>query len=618
MNGEQFAAAVVAAFEKLDASAPAEDIVTDLRKLEAVSLQFPEHRVRYLHALGLAVNRLRFSTEALGYLRQATQLAQASADWWLLYGVERALATVHVWRGEVREATMAMLRAAASASSAAEPGRVALVFADVGRLEQEIGRPGEAVHFHTVALKMGDEMPQRERERTRLNLVQSLVAAKRFDAASAQLVQMRESAADMSQRGRFLMELESARLAQGQSRLADAQAALDRVAALEWKGDEPFELIELAHAQAEVSIGAGDNAKAEELLREVVMRYARDNLAGREIAARIAQAKVLDARGKGRDAEQTLIAALRRAVARGLTGFIEDLRSKVRARGAMEGAWRHDQPIWQDMRDGIEERFVLRDKSLGSGGAGSVNRAYDLELGVEVALKRVALGKVYDTKMRKWLLETGQTEVALASRIEHPGVARVHGMLTDAKGDVLVVQELIDGPNLRELMAEKITPRTALDILARIAFSLAAVHAAGIVHRDIKPENIVIRDRKSPVIVDFGIALFSKASTSSAGTPDYMAPEQASGRSVDTPADMYAFGVMARELLVGDIAPRPSWLASAFPADVSRARRRAELVSRGLQPKIAGLIAALLSPRAAWRPDAASAGAVLSATVEAS
>ena len=91
-------------------------------------------------------------------------------------------------------------------------------------------------------------------------------------------------------------------------------------------------------------------------------------------------------------------------------------------------------------------------------------------------------------------------------RIEHPGVARVLGLLVELRGDAYLVQEFIEGPTLRVIMAVPIERPRAFEILSRIAFGLAAIHAVGVIHRDIKPENIILRSGDAPVLVDFGIA----------------------------------------------------------------------------------------------------------------
>jgi serine/threonine protein kinase len=196
-------------------------------------------------------------------------------------------------------------------------------------------------------------------------------------------------------------------------------------------------------------------------------------------------------------------------------------------------------------------------------------------------------------------------------RIEHPGVARIHGLLIDADGDALLIQEFVEGPTLRAEMENSTKPvegARALDLLARLSFALAAVHAAGVVHRDLKPENVILRGGVSPVIVDFGIALVGKHDPArGSGTRSYMAPEQAAGRAVDFRADLYSIGIIAHELLAG-VPPDPARVA-AFASLASRRRVRAirgGLAAAGLEPPISDLVASLLAPSRRQRPDSAA------------
>src|SRR5262249_12899770 len=147
------------------------------------------------------------------------------------------------------------------------------------------------------------------------------------------------------------------------------------------------------------------------------------------------------------------------------------------------------EPLTQSGGAETARRFVRR-QPLGTGAFGSVSRAYDLEQGIEVALKQVSLAGLYDPATRARLLDSLRTEVAAVSRIDHPGVARVHGMLVDAEGNALVIEEFVDGPTLRKVAAAALEPSHALELALRISYALASVHAAGVVHRDLKPENI--------------------------------------------------------------------------------------------------------------------------------
>jgi eukaryotic-like serine/threonine-protein kinase len=303
---------------------------------------------------------------------------------------------------------------------------------------------------------------------------------------------------------------------------------------------------------------------------------------------------------------------LRRAVARGLNGYADAARSRIAASGASESAGDVGQPLARAGRAETARRFVRR-RPLGAGSFASVSRAYDLEQGIEVALKQVSLAGLYDPATRGRLLESLRTEVAAVSRIDHPGVVGVYGMLLDAEGDAVLIEEFIDGSTLRSAVTGALEPARALELAVRVSYALASVHAAGVVHRDLKPENIILRSPNSPVIVDFGIALVAGAGAKAAkiGTVGYMPPEQTRGQ-VDARADLYALGVMLHELLLGERPPVPTggpiaWLLEPW----RRARREARLTAAGIAPEIAAPLARLLAPHRRWRP--ASAAEVASA-----
>lgn len=607
-NRDEFAHEIDLCFANLRANVPPEAVALRLRELESCIPDCNILHSRFLRARSLAVNRLGFGGEALGYLFEARQLIKDDADWRELIEIERAIALVQIWRGDVREAAFALLRAVSRATAARDQSAIALSFAEIGRLELEIGRPDEAVDFFRLALQIGDEnIPPLERDRININLLQSLVASDRLDEATDKLKLIHATIGDAPSRLHFLLELETARIEKSGNDINAANQALGRARLIMPPSPDSFEGIEFSHAQSEVSIAEGDCATAERLLRDIITRYAVDDLAGREVKARLLQAKALDTLGRSDEAEHTLIAALRRAVARGLNGFADQARSEIIARGSVESAWRPGLSIWKDNNDDSEHRFVRR-RPLGAGGFGTVSRAYDLELGIEIALKRVRLAEIFDTNVRRRLLDAAKTEIAATSRIDHPGVARIHGMLVDAKGDALIVQEFIEGPTLREFMTRQVNPKIALDLLGRIAFGLSAVHAAAVVHRDLKPDNIILRHGASPVIVDFGVALLSHVrAPSKVGTMGYMAPEQLHGRPVDARTDLYALGVIACELLLGQIPLQQPTLSywSVVVEPWHQKHRQAELTSHGIDPGVAELIASLLSPHPYWRPKAA-------------
>src|SRR5262249_23067548 len=159
-----------------------------------------------------------------------------------------------------------------------------------------------------------------------------------------------------------------------------------------------------------------------------------------------------------------------------------------------------------------------------------------------------------------------EREAVAAGAISHPNVATAtdFGRLPD--GAFFLVLEYVEGRTLRdELRAGRLELGRALAIARSIALGIGAAHAKGIVHRDLKPENVMLVSRDGDPdfvkVLDFGIARIEPRSNKTGaltsagailGTPDYMAPEQALGKKIDSRADLYALGVILFEMLTGD------------------------------------------------------------------
>jgi tRNA A-37 threonylcarbamoyl transferase component Bud32 len=491
---------------------------------------------------------------------------------------------------------------------------VALALIEGGRLQMEIGRATDAQALFARALDLSAKLPKREFQRAWVNLLQSAVAAGRIDEARRQVGAIGVTLTGAPPRLLLLAELEAARCALAANDFDAAAAALDRAALHPPESLDAFERVEIAEVQAEFGLARGDAGNAAALLAPVIARYADDDLAAREVRARLMQAKALEALGRAQEAERTLGAALRRAVARSLSGYADQARSRLMA--DYGGPARiTDMPARAEVDPA--QRFV-RQRALGSGAFGKVSRAYDLELGIEVAIKRTARGQNYDLALREQLLQAARTEVTAVARLDHPGVARVYAVLPVQGGDTLVIEELVEGPTLRQAMQDGLDPARTLTLLSRIAFALAAVHGAGLVHRDLKPDNVILRGDDAPVLIDFGVALLAgERHQAGTGTPAYMAPEQARGDKVDARADLYALGVMAHEMLTGT---RPDAPRSSLPfTGYARLRAiRSSLTVAGIAPQIADLVARLLAPRPRLRPaSAAGVATVFAQTREA-
>jgi len=215
---------------------------------------------------------------------------------------------------------------------------------------------------------------------------------------------------------------------------------------------------------------------------------------------------------------------------------------------------------------------------IGTGGMGNVYRAHDGKLRRTVAIK-VLPDEIAEDPSR---IERFEREARAASALNHPSIVTVHDFGRDGSRSYLVM-EWIEGRTLRERIVAGPLPLSALlDVAIPVAEGLAKAHGAGIVHRDLKPENLMVTVDGHAKILDFGLAkvrapqspdaaaLETLSVTATAGTVmgtvPYMAPEQASGRSVDFRADLFSFGAILYEMATGNAAFRRPSTAETFGA----------------------------------------------------
>lgn len=202
---------------------------------------------------------------------------------------------------------------------------------------------------------------------------------------------------------------------------------------------------------------------------------------------------------------------------------------------------------------GIREvgKYRLLDK-IGEGATAKVFEAIHPGLGRTVAVKMLSHELVYDPRFRDQFLDEARTMAALG----HPNIVQVYDT-EQAYGTCFVVMERLQGQNLLEYLTEHapIGVGDAMAIIEQVGEALGFAHRHGIVHRDVKPANIAIDKDGTVKLMDFGIAAATSSlrggSDTAEGTPRYIAPEAASGQSIDGRADLYSLGVVAFEMLTG-------------------------------------------------------------------
>ena len=195
----------------------------------------------------------------------------------------------------------------------------------------------------------------------------------------------------------------------------------------------------------------------------------------------------------------------------------------------------------------IANRYALS-APLGRGGMGVVWRAQDAVLGREVAIKEVVFPPTMPEQERRPARARVMREARAAARLNHPAAVTLYDVVQD-QGVTFIVMELVNAPTLADLVREggPLPAERVAEIGVQVAGALEAAHQAGIIHRDVKPGNVMVPERGTAKLADFGVASLQgdPQLTSTGlviGSPAYMAPEQAKGEASGPPADFWALG----------------------------------------------------------------------------
>jgi eukaryotic-like serine/threonine-protein kinase len=187
---------------------------------------------------------------------------------------------------------------------------------------------------------------------------------------------------------------------------------------------------------------------------------------------------------------------------------------------------------------------------IGEGGMGVVYKAHDTKLDRLVALKFLPHHLTpNDVEKARFL-----REAKAASALNHPNVCTIFD-INEENQEQFIVMEFVEGKTLRQMVPLK-KSQTAIEYAIQIGDALEEAHSKGIIHRDIKPDNIMVNSRGQIKVMDFGLAKLKGSSkltktSSTVGTPAYMAPEQIKGGQVDARSDIFSFGIVLYEMLAG-------------------------------------------------------------------
>lgn len=206
--------------------------------------------------------------------------------------------------------------------------------------------------------------------------------------------------------------------------------------------------------------------------------------------------------------------------------------------------------------DFLKERYSGFEK-LGSGGMGTVFRAYDKILSIDVAIKILNHTNLSDIQVIRF-----QQEAKAASRFSHPSLISIFDFGAGPEGELYLVMEYVEGKSLQDVLEEDgpiVDEGKAFSLLTSIARAMHYIHSRDVIHRDLKPSNIMLLDDGSIRIIDFGIAKLEAQDESQSltatgiaiGSPAYMSPEQLRGSEIDNRTDIYSFGCLMYKMITG-------------------------------------------------------------------
>ncbi|HOX06892.1 MAG TPA: serine/threonine-protein kinase [Planctomycetota bacterium] len=248
--------------------------------------------------------------------------------------------------------------------------------------------------------------------------------------------------------------------------------------------------------------------------------------------------------------------------------------------------------------------YQLTEK-IGQGGMGAVYKARDLSLDRTVAVKVLPAAMAAD----KTYVQRFVREARAIARLSHRNLVHIYHV-GQRDGLYYFAMEFISGRTLRQHLAAAgpLTIEEFLRIAGQVLSALGRIHAAGVTHRDVKSANVIIEEGTGrAVLTDFGLAKEQEAGAGGAegltragvllGTPEYMSPEQAEGRAADARSDLYAFGILAYEMLSGKVPFRGASALAVLRKHAEEPPPPLSAARPGLPPALEAVVARALAKR---------------------
>jgi predicted Ser/Thr protein kinase len=270
-----------------------------------------------------------------------------------------------------------------------------------------------------------------------------------------------------------------------------------------------------------------------------------------ELAMLASQLDALQVAYDAGDQEQVETILLQHPQLQKFAHVLGDLNSLGRQVATTTAAWSEPAPTPTGQTFG---RYQLQ-QEIGRGGMGVVYRAWQAELARTVAVKMILSSKLAGPEAVKRFY----AEARIAAQVRHPQIVAIHEV-GDVDGQHFYAMEYVDGISLdRRLRDRKLTVQETCRLMVPIVRAVAHLHERGIVHRDLKPANLLLDPKGQLHVADFGLATLLNAdarmtvSGTVLGTPAYMAPEQAAGRTreISARSDIYSLGAILYEMVAG-------------------------------------------------------------------